>query len=52
MPQPPRRPQQNVHPHAKLDQYEQHLKGEMQKIKAVRTLYPPPQLPGAPKKTR
>ncbi len=55
MSSPPQRPKQQMNPqqmHSKLDLYEQHLQGEMKKIKAVRTLHPPPMLPGAPKKSR
>ena len=42
-------PQQS---HAQLDQYEQHLQGEMKKVKAVRTLYPPPPKPGEPQRRK
>jgi hypothetical protein len=39
-----------LHAHAKIDAYEQHLKSELEKVKAVRTLHPPPQQPGQPQK--
>ena len=53
MPQPPQKPKLTPQQmHAKLDAHEAGLKQELAKIKAVRTLHPPPVQPGQKPKTR